>query len=229
MKTILITGANRGLGLGFTRHYLEAGHRVYATARNPQECSEFDELQQEAGRRFSSLQLDVASEMSIAALAGNLAGVELDLVLNNAGTLSDEAFGAWTAGTFDTAFRTNATGPALIAQALVPLMKDGAKLVNLSSGLASCGLYINPETGLDAYSASKAALNLVTRRLAAKLRERDIIVAAFDPGWVRTRMGGSEAELTVAESIGAVTASIDGLTLEDSGLFLGRTGEQLPW
>lgn len=229
MKTTLITGANRGLGLGFTRHYLAAGHRVFATARNPADCNEFDELAQAFADRFTGLQLDVSDEESIAAIAAELGGVKFDLVLNNAGACPDEAFGQWTAATFDLAFRANAIGPALVAQALTPLMNEGALLVNISSGLASCGLNINPETGLDAYSASKAALNMVTRRLAAKLASKNITVAAFDPGWVKTRMGGDEAELTIDESISALTASFERLAPGHSGQFFSRNGEALPW
>lgn len=228
MKTTLITGANRGLGLGFARHYLEAGHRVYATARNP-DCVEFQQLQAQFGEHFVPAQLDVSSEASINALADSLAESRFDLVINNAGTSTDQPLGKWDSATFETAMGVNLIGPALVAQALIPLMNKGSVLANLSSGLGSCGLNINPETGLDAYAASKAGLNMVTRRLAAKPETQDIIVVAFDPGWVQTRMGGEEAELTVSESIGDLTASIERLEPSYSGLFLSRKGEELPW
>lgn len=229
MKTALITGANRGLGLGFSRHYLRVGFRVYATARKPNRCTEFDQLQDKFGDRFLPVKLDLCSEDSIAALAATLTGTELDLVLNNAGTCPDEPFGQWTASSFHTAFETNTIGPALVAQATIPLMKVGATMVNISSGLGSCGLNINPETGLDAYAASKAALNIITRRLGHKAETKGITVAAFDPGWVKTRMGGDEAELTVDESIRAITTTIEQLAEGGSGQFFSRNGEQLPW
>ena len=229
MKTVLITGANRGLGLGFTRHYLGSGCRVFATARNPEDCAEFDALQRKFTDRFTPLKLDTASEASIAALGRTLSGEKLDLLINNAAILAKESFGHWNTESFDLAFRTNVTGPALISQALAPLMKPGGVIVNISSGLASCGLNINPEQSEDAYAASKAALNMITRRLAAKPALADVTVAAFDPGWVKTRMGGEEAELTVDESIGALTASIERLTPGHSGLFFGRGGDELPW
>lgn len=229
MKTVLVTGANRGLGLGFVHHYLERGCMVIAAARNASACPEFDTLSQVHGGRFRTLALDVGNPDSITAATAELAGIKLDLLINNAGTSTDEPFGQWTAENFETAFAVNATGPALVAQALVPQIRDGGTLVNLSSGLASNGLYINPETGLDAYSASKSALNMITRRLAAKLEERGIVVAAFDPGWVRTRMGGEEADLSIEESIGDLTTAIEQLTPAQSGLFLSRKGEELPW
>jgi NAD(P)-dependent dehydrogenase (short-subunit alcohol dehydrogenase family) len=229
MKTVLITGANRGLGLGFTRHYLAKGHRVFATARNPAACAEFATLRADFGERFHTLSLDLTSEASITALAAELAGIAPDIVLNNAGILFDEAFGEWTAEAFTQSMATNVTGPALVAQAVAPRMKEGSKLVNISSGLGSCGLNINPETGLDAYAASKAALNMITCRLAAKLQPYGIIVVACDPGWVRTRMGGENADLTVAESVAAITATIDDLTPDDTGSFLSRQGKAIPW
>lgn len=228
MRTTLITGANRGLGLGFARHYLESGHRVYATARNP-DCTEFKQLEQEFGSRFSALPLELTRESSISALAPALAGAELDLVINNAGTSTEQALGEWNASNFETAMGVNVIGPSLVAQELIPLMKKGSVLANLSSGLGSCGLNINPETGLDAYAASKAALNMVTRRLAAKPETQHITVVAFDPGWVKTRMGGEEAELTISESIADLTSAIERLELSQSGMFLSRQGEELPW
>jgi NAD(P)-dependent dehydrogenase (short-subunit alcohol dehydrogenase family) len=229
MKNILITGANRGLGLGFTEHYLQQGCRVFAAARNPGDCTDLADLAATFGDSLSIVPLDLASEASIGAAAAAIGDAGLDLVLNNAGTLPDEKFGSWSADAFANAFAVNATGPALVAQAVTPRMKRGSKLVNISSGLGSCGLAIEPETGLDAYAASKAALNMITVRLAAKLAPNEITVVAFDPGWVRTRMGGPDAELTVDESIGALVATIDRLTITDSGRFLSRHGSEVPW
>jgi NAD(P)-dependent dehydrogenase (short-subunit alcohol dehydrogenase family) len=229
MTTVLITGANRGLGLGFTEHYLNRGCRVFATARNPAACYEFATLRAEFGDRLSTLPLELTSESSIEGAASDLDGVELEIVINNAGTCPAEPFGEWTAGTFEEVLASNAIGPALLAQALVPRMRPGSKLVNISSGLGSCGLNINPETGLDAYAASKTALNMITARLASKLELQGIVVVACDPGWVKTRMGGSEAELTVEESVGAITAMIEKLSMDHSGRFLSRLGEEIPW
>jgi NAD(P)-dependent dehydrogenase (short-subunit alcohol dehydrogenase family) len=229
MNNVLITGANRGLGLGFTNHYLAQGCRVVAAARKPADSTALDDLHSRFGGQLKAIELELTREASITGATAALTGFEFDLVINNAGTLTDEAFGAWTAATFAQTLAVNTTGPALLAQALLPLMKPGSKLVNISSGLGSCGLNTNPETGLDAYAASKAALNMITCRLAAKLESRGITVVACDPGWVKTRMGGDEAELTVAESVDAITATIARLTVADSGRFLSRHGDDLPW
>ena len=228
MKTILITGANRGLGLGFARHYLAAGHRVLAGARDPDGSAELAALKSQYRERIDTQQLDVGSESSVLSLAKSLADMELDLVINNAGVCRDEAFGTWSAATFSTAMSVNVTGAALVAQAVTPAMKRGAKLVNISSGLGSIGLNLSPDAGLDAYAASKAALNLVSRRLASKLEADGIAVVAMSPGWVQTRMGGEEDELTVDESVASMTATIERLTLADSGRFVNRNGEDIP-
>ena len=217
------------IGLGFTRRYLERECRVFGCARDWRPSTDAAGLQEQFGERFRPIDLDVTDEQAVTALPASLDGATLDIAINNAGALQDEAFGRWTAATFETALRVNCTGPALIAQALVPLMKAGSAMVNISSGLASNGLNINPETGLDAYAASKSALNMITRRLDAKLGPRGITVVAIDPGWVRTRMGGEEAELSVDESVSDVIGTIEGLGPEQGGLFLSRNGELLPW
>jgi NAD(P)-dependent dehydrogenase (short-subunit alcohol dehydrogenase family) len=229
MNNVLITGTNRGLGLGFTRHYLERGCRVFATARNPAGCVALRDRREAFGDRLVLAELDLVREDSIADAVSSLADTPLDLVINNAGALVDETFGTWSAETFTRLLAVNTIGPALLAQALLPRMKPGSKLVNISSGLGSCGLGINPETGLDAYAASKAALNMITCRLAAKPEGEGRIVVACDPGWVRTRMGGPEADLSVEESVAAITAMIDELELTDSGRFVSRHGKTLPW
>jgi len=229
MTTVLITGANRGLGIGFVQHYLARGCRVLAAARDPGDCDELAELAVRFGSALKTFELELTREASISSLASAIGDTPLDLVINNAGTLPNEPFGSWTAEAFARAFAVNVTGPALVAQAVSQKMKHGSKLVNISSGLGSCGLAIEPETGLDAYSASKAALNMITARLAAKFAPRGIVTVAVDPGWVRTRMGGPDADLSVEESIAAITATIDGLAAADSGRFLSRHGQDVPW
>ena len=229
MKNVLITGANQGLGLGFTRHYVEQGACVVAAARDPGSSEAFPALSDAHGDRFTAVALDAASEASIASAAARLEDLRFDLVINNAGVCPDEPFPSWGAESFANTFAVNATGPALIAQAVAPLMKSGAKLVNISSALGSCELNLSPESGLDAYGASKAALNMITRRLAKKLEPQGVTVVAISPGWVRTRMGGEDAELTVEESVSAVTATIERLDTGHSGSFLTRDGSAIPW
>jgi NAD(P)-dependent dehydrogenase (short-subunit alcohol dehydrogenase family) len=231
MQTVLITGANRGIGSGLVRHYLNAGWQVIGTARVPEDAQLFHSLREDAARPFIPMKLDVGSEASIGRMAAELKGrnLSLDLMVNNAGISVEEAFGEWTADHFIHHFRINSIGPALVAQAVVPFMNEGSKLINISSGMGSLDLNINSGNGLDAYAMSKAALNMLTRRLAEKLKLRDITVAAMNPGWVQTDMGGREALLTVDESVKRLTAAIDAVTPAQSGRFYAEDGGVLPW
>lgn len=231
MKTVLVTGVNRGLGLGFVRSYLAAGWSVLGTARTPGRSADLGALEAQYGARLVLIELDVTSEASVAQLVGvlNARAGALDLVINNAGVSVDEGLGDWTVAGFETSFLVNAVGPALVAQAAAPFMQAGSRLIMLSSGVGSSELNINPLVGLDAYAMSKAALNILTRRLASKLSARGITVIALNPGWVRTDMGGGEAPASVSEAIEAMTAMIESVALSDSGGFFGADGGSLPW
>lgn len=225
-RTLLVTGASRGMGRGYVERYLREGWRVVATSRA---ALDLPELQDEQGDRLVTARLDVDDEASVAALGELLAGETLDLVINNAGVSLDEPFGKWTAAAFERSFRTNTIGPALVAQAVAPRMRDGATLVNVSSGMGSIGLGLNPTDGLDAYAASKAALGMLTRRLAEKLRPRGIVVVAISPGWVQTEMGGAGAPTPVEVAVEQVAETIATLSSDATGRFLSERGEELPW
>lgn len=229
LRTVFISGSNRGIGLGLVRYYLNSGDRVIAALRTSGKEEALRPLQAEYGDRLSTVGLDVTNECSITGMAASLPGAGLDLVINNAGISVEQSFGRWSAPGFETNLRVNAIGPALVAQALVPLMKPGAKLINMSSGMGSITLNINPENGLDGYAMSKAALNMLTRRIAAKLETHPITVIAIDPGWVRTDMGGDEAPTSVEDSVTAMTQFIDSLTPAESGKFYSAHGKEIPW
>ncbi len=226
---VLITGASRGIGLGLAKQYLKEGCAVAATATDPENTAVFAELKAEYGDTFFPVKLNLTDEASICALREKLAGFAFDLAINNAGISVEENCGAWTQIHFENHFKVNATGPALVAQVIFPLMKTGAKLVNMTSGMGSLEMNINPLNGLDAYAMSKAALNMLTRRLAEKLRPKSILVTAISPGWVQTDMGGADAPATVDEAVRDLTATIAQLKPEQSGAFLSEKGEILPW
>jgi NAD(P)-dependent dehydrogenase (short-subunit alcohol dehydrogenase family) len=227
--TVLVTGANRGLGLGFAQHYLENGDRVIATARQPETAAALQRLADRKRAQMRVERLDVSDPGSIQALADRLADTTLDLVINNAGVANQQNFGEWTEENMADVFRVNTFGPALVAQALAPRMGLGGRLVQLSSGLGSISLNINPEDGMDAYAASKAALNMLCRRLSAKMQPRGIVVIAISPGWVRTDMGGADADLSVKESIASMAQAIEHLAPHHSGGFIDRKGDPLSW
>jgi NAD(P)-dependent dehydrogenase (short-subunit alcohol dehydrogenase family) len=228
----LVTGANRGIGLEFVRQLLARGDRVIATCRKPGAAGALNALVGAHPGRLHVLPLDVADPKSQAALASELPLVlddgRVDLLVNNAGVLhSGERFGKVTLDLLDDSFRTNAAGPFLLAQALAPLLADGARIANLSSELGSiadAGRY-----GTPSYCISKAAQNMASVLLSHALRERGIVVLALHPGWAQTDMGGPQSTVPASESVEGLLRVIDGAREHDSGTFRDWTGTLLPW
>ena len=218
MPKVLITGANRGIGLEFARQYSEAGWEVVATAR--QSSAELDAL----GLRVESL--DLSDPDSVAAFSGTIGGT-LDLFIANAGTnhpmngeTADDAR-AWQA-----MMMVNAIAPYVLGKTLLPRMASGGKMVAISSGMGSIG---DIGGGWVPYRTSKAALNMAWSTLALEAKPRGVACVLFSPGWVQTRMGGSGAQITSEESVADMRALIDRLTIDDTGKFMRRNGSELPW
>ena len=237
-RNILISGANRGIGLEFTRQLLGAGDHVVAACRHPGKATALNELAGEYPGRLHVLPLDVADAKSRASLVHDLPLVlgeadngtpgRIDLLINNAGVLhSGERFGHIEAAILEDSFRTNAIGPFLLAQALAPLLNDGARIANLSSvmaSIASRGEFRSPS-----YCASKAAQNMLTVQLAQAVAARGIVVLALHPGWVQTEMGGEHATVPTADAVRGLLQVVDGATPAQSGSFLDWRGGALPW
>lgn len=219
------------MGLGYAEHYVSNGWRVVATATSPEPTESLDRLRAANEAAILYQPLDVTQATSVSALANRLASlrIELDLAINNAGLSLAEPFGDWSSETFLRHLLANAVGPALVASALTPLMKRHSKLVNITSGMGSLGLNIDPAGDLTAYATSKAALNQLTRRLAALLRPRGVMVVAINPGWVRTEMGGPDATTSVEDAVEEITATIRDLTEDQSGALLERDGSPMPF
>jgi NAD(P)-dependent dehydrogenase (short-subunit alcohol dehydrogenase family) len=226
MSSVLITGANRGLGLEFAKQYAEAGWRVYAAAR-----ATSPELAQLAERhaKLTFHHLELTDETSVRALAHELAE-PIDVLLNNAGTMgpAQQSVGKLDAAGMLETFRINTIAPLVIANAFVEqLARSQRKLmIAVTSGMGSIE---ETSGGYHAYRASKAALNMTFRNLALDLKNRGIIAAVINPGWVQTDMGGRAAPTPVHESIAKMRNVFDGLTLKDSGSFLDYKGGTLPW
>lgn len=224
MATVLVTGATRGLGREFVTQYAQAGHTVLATARTPQDHPDLARLASRV------LPLEASSEASIQALGRSLEGTPIDLLINNAGVSADDRkLGGLNMASFEKVFVTNTFAPALIAQALLPSLRAGGRktIVNISSQLGSI---TNANPGFSyAYNASKAALNMVTARLAKDLAGEGFIVVSLHPGWVQTDMGGPQAPLRPPESIRQMIATIDRLTKGDTGSFRNYDGAPMPW
>jgi NAD(P)-dependent dehydrogenase (short-subunit alcohol dehydrogenase family) len=218
LPKVLITGANRGIGLEFARQYSEAGWEVVATAR--ESSPQLDAL----GSRVESL--DLSDPDAVAAFSGTIGGT-LDLFIANAGTnhpmngeTADDAR-AWQA-----MMMVNAIAPYVLGKTLLPRMASGGKMVAISSGMGSIG---DIGGGWVPYRTSKAALNMAWSTLALEAKPRGVACVLFSPGWVQTRMGGSGAQITSEESVADMRALIDRLTIDDTGKFMRRNGSELPW
>lgn len=231
-RTVLVTGANRGLGLELTRQLLAQGAHVVATCRHPGKATALNALGGAHPGRVHVLPLDVGSESSRAELVRELPLVlgeaRLDLLLNNAGVLhSGERFGQVTQAALEESLRVNAIGPFLLTQALAAFLRDGATVANLSSQLGSIARVTR--FGTPSYCAGKAAQNMLGAQLAQALAPRGIVVLQLHPRWVQTDMGGAQAPLRVQESAAGLLRVIDRATPAQSGTFLDWQGQTLPW
>ncbi len=234
MSTILITGANRGLGFEMTKRFAARGETVIAGCRAPVTATELQTLAQQYSN-IMVVALDVTHESSVMAaktLVQSHVGDTLDIVINNAGILlNDGKIDAFDIANLDKTFAVNVNGPMSVAKHFVPMLRNGdnARLVNISSQLGSLALMQESRMGSPSYNASKAALNMLMRMLAHELKRDGIAVVVVHPGWVQTDMGGPSAHLTPDESADGLVALIDGLTIADSNKFYQWNGELHAW
>ncbi len=222
---VVVTGANRGIGLELVRQLVARGDEVDAACRRPEEAGELRDLASRVHR------CDVADDASVRAFAAELGEAAIDVVINNAGvsggsrqSVRDLDF-AEAARTYE----IDALGPLRVALALLPHVRRGAgkKLVHITSGLGSIG--DNRSGGFYGYRMAKAALNMASKTLAVDLRGEGIVSVVINPGWVQTDMGGRNAAVPVADSVRGILKMIDGATLEQSGEFLDWKGGRYPW
>ena len=228
-QTVIITGSNRGIGLGWVKHYLNAGDSVIATCRTPEEATDLIALKEEYGNKLLIVQLELANEEDFKRLGDALAehNVCLDIAINNAGSGSGKPFGEWDSESFAITFEVHTIGSALFAQMVTPLLKDGAKMVLTSSGVGSI-TRANRQNEMDAYAIAKAGVNMLARRLSVRLADRNIVVVAVTPGSVLTGMNPN-GTISVEESVGLMSSTLDKLTIEDSGGFFHNNGTVVPW
>lgn len=230
MTTILITGANRGIGLELVKLYVEAGDNVIACCRKPDDADELKAL------NVTRLALDVTNDASVQALKSDLGETPIDILINNAGVIlgprffDETDFDGW-----EEAFRVNTIGPFRIMQALIDNVSTSQdkKLVTISSEMGSVTniqnwfeLFEGPRI---AYSSSKSAVNMIIKLIAIQFRDKGVISVPLHPGWVRTEMGGDDADISPEESASGLRSVIAGLTLENSGRFYQYDGKELPW
>ena len=239
MPTVLITGTGRGLGLEFVRQYAADGWTVIATARAPQHQAQLQTLVKAAAGRIRLHALEVTDHAAIDALALQLAGQPIDVLVNNAGTMGAEGyvgrgmhaqrFGQADYEDWMQTFRVNALAPMKMAEAFADNVAASAqkKIVTLSSVLASLGS--NNLGGLYAYRSTKAAVNAIMKSMALDLARRGIVTAPLHPGWAATDMGGPTAPVRPQHSVAGLRQVIAGLNLERSGRFWQWDGQELPW
>ncbi|HWA50869.1 MAG TPA: SDR family oxidoreductase [Dongiaceae bacterium] len=228
MATILITGANRGIGLALTRAFVAHGDKVIAAQRAAKPGGELAALQKESGR-VDIIGMDVAVEASVAKAAAALKGTPIDIVVNNAAVLNsyagiedqvhDEA--AW-----HSVLMTNVAGSYFVAAHFLPNLKlsKHARLIFMTSSMSSLS---EANGGAYPYRASKAAVNSLCRNLARDLAGDGIAVAAFDPGWVRTDMGGANASISAETSAAGLLKRILALSLKTTGAIEKYSGEKV--
>ncbi len=227
---IVVTGANRGIGLEFVRQYLGRGDAVVAGARDPAQADALKALAAEHPDRLRVLACDVGDDESVRGFARSVGDGAVDVLVNNAGARNDHS--SLDAMVMDDAlqvYSVNALGPIRVTRALLPnLLRSGVrKVAHISSGMGS--IADNTSGGEYAYRMSKAALNMASRSMAVDLRGRGVISVVFNPGWVKTDMGGPSASLSVEQSVGALVARIDALTMAESGSFLNWRGQNYEW
>lgn len=231
MPTVLVTGANRGLGLEFARQYAAEGWQVLAACRAPDAAADLQALAAASGERIRVLGMNVTDTASVRTAAAALKGEAIDLLLNNAGVggppgqqLGNLDYAAW-ARVLD----TNTLGPMRVVEALLENVAKGNRkqIVTITSAMGS--IEDNASGGRYAYRSSKAAVNMVMKSLAIDLAPRGITCLMVHPGWVRTDMGGPGGKITPAESVRALRSLIESIKPEDSGKFLNYDGKPYPW
>ncbi len=226
MPNVLITGANRGIGLEFARSFASDGWRVRACCRHPEKAKALKKISGDVAVH----RLDVTDGLQVANLSRELADEPIDVLLSNAGiygprnTADKIPFDQW-AGVFE----VNTIAPLRVAQRFVEQVaaSDRKLIVNISSRMGS--IAENSGGGEYIYRSSKAALNMVAKSLSIDLVGRGITVVVFHPGWVKTDMGGEEAAITPQESVAGMRAVIERLTTAENGKFFNYDGSELPW
>jgi NAD(P)-dependent dehydrogenase (short-subunit alcohol dehydrogenase family) len=226
MPTVLITGANRGLGHEFATQYAKDGWTVIATCRTQDELPVLRQIEGDV----QAHQLDVSKQEQVDALANELSGTAIDVLIANAGmygpkgSLQTMALDGW----LDT-FEVNAIGPVRLARAFLPhvTQSEQKKLVAITSKMGS--IEDNGSGGSIAYRSSKAALNAAWKSVAIDTKDDGVLALLLHPGWVRTRMGGPNGLIDAEESINGMRKVIDRLDTANSGSFIDYKGEIVPW
>jgi len=230
MRSVLITGANRGIGLEFVRQYAGDGWSVHACCRNPKGANELNGVDGDIIVHV----LDVTDFERVKSLADELKE-PLDIVIANAGVLANNvgAFGSLDYAAWNDAIKINLMGAVSICEAFAPhVCKTRGKIAALSSMMGSIsqlGVLDDPSGGAMGYRTSKTALNMAMKIIAGELVASGVAVGVFNPGWVRTDMGGPTARMSVEASVEGLRKLINGMPVTDQPKFLDHAGQEIPW
>lgn len=232
MKTTLITGANRGIGLEFCRQYAADGWRVLACSRLPERSDALNGLAAQYPELIKVHALDVADHVEIERLAQVLADESIDLLINNAGIYPDSdksGFGHTDYAEWVQAFRINTMAPLKMAEEFAAQIARSRQkaIITITSKMGSIADNGSGSTYL--YRSSKAAVNMVVKSLAIDLKPLGITAVVFHPGWVKTDMGGPNALISAEQSVSGMRHVIGRLTMAESGRFFGYDGQDIPW
>lgn len=231
--TVLITGANRGIGVELARQYLVKGCQVIATCRDVEQATQLRAMQQVFAGNLTIEVMDICQPEQIQQVSAKLAKSKLviDVLISNAGSLDREnsSIDFLNYASAEMSFKVNSLGPLCLAHHFIPLMNKNtlAKFIVISSVMGA--LTVAQETSWYGYRMSKAAVNMLTVNLAQELRQDNICVASIHPGWVKTDMGSMSADEEVGDCVAGIQKVIDGLTITSSGRFFRFSGEELPF
>jgi NAD(P)-dependent dehydrogenase (short-subunit alcohol dehydrogenase family) len=230
VETVLITGANRGIGLALAEALLQDGYAVIAGCRRPEAAEDLQRLAASHAHLIDIILLDVNSDELVSAAAASVGKIrtQLDIIVNNAGLMpeqGDESIADLPLAHLRSAFETNVIGCVRVIRAFLPLLRGShrPRILNVTSGLGS--ISTRDDASYYAYATAKAALNMLTRSIALELRSEGITTVAISPGWVRTDMGGLDATLSPEESARSLAGAIQTIGSELNGQFLDRNGK----
>jgi NAD(P)-dependent dehydrogenase (short-subunit alcohol dehydrogenase family) len=231
VKTVLVTGANRGLGLEFARQYAADGWNVLAGCRNPSKAQALQRVSQDMKGRLTLVEIDVTDARSVKRAAAEVGEGAVDLLINCAGVMgkSDQTIGTIDYDDWSRVLDVNVMGPARVTEAFLErvVQSSSRTIVTITSGMGS--LADNTSGGYVPYRTSKAAVNMVMRSAAIDLARQRVICVVINPGWVKTDMGGPGARLTPEQSVTAMRRLIGRLGPKDSGKFYNYDGREYPW
>lgn len=225
---IVVTGANRGIGLEFVKQLSQQGHQVVATARQPDNAQELQAWAKD--RDVIVSQLDVSDNKSVQQFVQQFNDKTIDVLINNAGVYPQSGqLGSLDWEMFAKGFEVNAIAPIRLSEALLPALKrgEGRRIAQVTSQMGS--ISDNGSGGHYAYRMSKAALNMGNKSLAHDLSEDGFVCLALHPGWVQTDMGGANAKLTPKQSVEGMIQNIFKSEQDKNGAFLSWDGSALPW